>query len=247
MGKPQSHWDWLTIACLWIGALVMAIKSGGVPLILGAPEFFAAPFWGYVPFVLISVSAAIFLYRAIVPQKDVTSHRPNLPVELPATPQAPAQMITVRAPPTHSKPATPVAPPTPQENPALTVAYLNDLIRNTTKVESKKRIDDLGPQRIRIQAQVEDVAQLPNGTMAAHVSGVSEKYTRGGYFDRAPQQFSIDQAAALGVVKPKDWIEFVGAVTADSEWGWVLANCELVKKIDPPAPPKTVRRRKPAS
>ena len=34
---PKSQLDWLGIVALWVGATVMAIKAGDLPLMTGAP------------------------------------------------------------------------------------------------------------------------------------------------------------------------------------------------------------------
>jgi hypothetical protein len=60
--------DWLGVAGLWLGALLLAIKSANVPLMTGAPTFLAAGFWNYVPLALITIALAIFLFRQVRPE-----------------------------------------------------------------------------------------------------------------------------------------------------------------------------------
>lgn len=50
---PKSQLDWLGVVSLWVGALLLAIKAAGVPLMTGAPTILAAGFWNYVPLALI--------------------------------------------------------------------------------------------------------------------------------------------------------------------------------------------------
>lgn len=81
---PKSSLDWLGIASLWIGALILAIKTGDVPLIEGAPGFLASSAWGYVPFALVSMSGALFLYRALAPSRAPAATAPSDAEQMPA-------------------------------------------------------------------------------------------------------------------------------------------------------------------
>jgi hypothetical protein len=60
---PKAHFDWFTVATLWLGAAIMAIRTGDIPLIEGMPAFFASALWGYVPFVLVSLYGIVALWR----------------------------------------------------------------------------------------------------------------------------------------------------------------------------------------
>lgn len=57
---PKTLMDWMGVAGLWLGTAILAIRSGDLALIEGAPEFLASRAWGYVPFTLVSLSAVIF-------------------------------------------------------------------------------------------------------------------------------------------------------------------------------------------
>lgn len=61
---PKSLMDWLAIAGLWVATAVLAIKTGDLPLVTGAPAFFSAAWWGYVPFALATLSGLVLLARA---------------------------------------------------------------------------------------------------------------------------------------------------------------------------------------
>lgn len=64
---PQSQFDWVAVVCMWIGAVVLAIRSAGAPLLPGMPHALAANFWNFVPAVLLSIAMAIFIYRHLRP------------------------------------------------------------------------------------------------------------------------------------------------------------------------------------
>ena len=73
---PKSQLDWLGIASLWIGVVIAAIKAGGLPLMNGAPSFFAAQWWNYLPVVLVSIYILIALYRLRSPNRSITTYAP---------------------------------------------------------------------------------------------------------------------------------------------------------------------------
>ncbi len=130
------------------------------------------------------------------------------------------------------------------ENPALTPQYLNELVANVTQLDARRRIENLGRQRARVRGQVLEIVERWDH-IEVQVVGLVTKFTDW-WNNGAPQGFRKDQAAALQVVRPKDWIEFVGTVAHDGFWGWTLTRCEFVAKVDPPEPPKpkTSRSRK---
>jgi len=64
---PESQMDWLAVVCLWVGALLYAVKAAELPLMHGAPHFLASGFWNYAPLALISLALLIFVYRQFRP------------------------------------------------------------------------------------------------------------------------------------------------------------------------------------
>lgn len=64
---PKSQLDWLGVVSLWLGAAIMAIKAGEIPLMAGAPPWLASPSWGYVPLILITFYLGVAIYRAVKP------------------------------------------------------------------------------------------------------------------------------------------------------------------------------------
>lgn len=90
------------VATLWVGALVMAIKDGGLPLIAGAPAFFTSPVWAVVPLGLVSISMVIFIATAIL--RSRTPQPPALPSPSPLLPAV-----------LHNRPATAVVAKRPSE------------------------------------------------------------------------------------------------------------------------------------
>lgn len=79
---PKSLMDWFGIATLWLGAAILALKSGGLALPKGAPAWLASPSWAVIPVVLIGVSAILFAGRAVV---QARKQNVELTVEVGAT------------------------------------------------------------------------------------------------------------------------------------------------------------------
>lgn len=82
---PRSSLDWLGVVSGWVGALIMALKAGDLPLLSGAPAFLASDVWAYLPLALISLAMAIFLYRVVRPStaqtpQQVTYQAPRPPI-----------------------------------------------------------------------------------------------------------------------------------------------------------------------
>jgi len=80
---PKSQLDWLGVVTLWLGAVIMAVKAGGVPLLDGMPLWLTANWWNYIPLVLVSIYLAIAIYRVMKPRHVATLPQP---VEPPADP-----------------------------------------------------------------------------------------------------------------------------------------------------------------
>lgn len=78
------------MAGLWIGAVTLAIKSAGLKPLPGAPAFLSSDLWAYVPVTLVTLAAAVMLWRAIWPshrsnppeaaQNDVSNRPPRVPL-----------------------------------------------------------------------------------------------------------------------------------------------------------------------
>jgi hypothetical protein len=64
---PKSQLDWLGVASLWLGTLIMAVKAADFSLMTGAPDWLAASWWNYVPLALVSVYVVIAIYRQYAP------------------------------------------------------------------------------------------------------------------------------------------------------------------------------------
>lgn len=64
---PKSAFDWLAVASLWVAAIVLAVKTGELTLMDGAPDWLAANWWGYVPAVLLTFYVIAAFYRLLRP------------------------------------------------------------------------------------------------------------------------------------------------------------------------------------
>jgi hypothetical protein len=53
-----------------LGAFVLAIKTGSLPLVAGAPSFLASPLWGYVPLILLVLTGVVWLVRSLSARHD---------------------------------------------------------------------------------------------------------------------------------------------------------------------------------
>lgn len=56
--------DWLGVTSLWLGAVVIALKTGELPLPTSAPAWLASPWWAVAPLVLVTASVVLFIVRA---------------------------------------------------------------------------------------------------------------------------------------------------------------------------------------
>lgn len=61
---PKSLMDWLGVTSLWLGAVVIALKTGELPLPTWAPAWLASPWWALAPLVLVTASVVLFIVRA---------------------------------------------------------------------------------------------------------------------------------------------------------------------------------------
>ncbi|UZK64947.1 hypothetical protein [Sphingomonas sp. M1-B02] len=82
---PKTQLDWLGVTALWVGAMVEAVKAGGLPLMTGAPAWLASNIWGYVPAILVSFYIVVALYRLWRPNKAGT-YDSVYPVQQPVYP-----------------------------------------------------------------------------------------------------------------------------------------------------------------
>ena len=64
---PKSSLDWLAVVSLWIGAIILAFKAWGAPLVKGAPAVLASNIWNFVPAVLVTFAIAVFIWRQVKP------------------------------------------------------------------------------------------------------------------------------------------------------------------------------------
>jgi hypothetical protein len=65
--QPKSAWDWLAVVGLWLGAALLAIRETALPLMSGAPAFFASGIWNFIPLALLTMALGIFIYRQLNP------------------------------------------------------------------------------------------------------------------------------------------------------------------------------------
>ena len=96
---PRTNLDWLGIIGLWIGAIVLAFKSAGAPLMSGAPKWLAANWWNYVPLALVTFYLILAIYRQFHPPKSQFS--PQIHAAAPVVqvqPVAPREAASVSAP-----------------------------------------------------------------------------------------------------------------------------------------------------
>lgn len=73
---PKSNLDWLGVVSLWVGALIMAIRTGDLSLIVGAPHWLTSQTWDRIPLFLISLYFLVVFYRLIRPEgqsRQITS------------------------------------------------------------------------------------------------------------------------------------------------------------------------------
>lgn len=134
-----------------------------------------------------------------------------------------------------------IAKPRPVFNPALTADHLQSLISGSTNLESKRKIEAIGYQTARLQGKVEQISQqidhIDVGMLGVFSGQGNERY------NRINMYFKNDQVDSLAVIKQGEWIEFEGIVRPCSFQGWKLIECEFVRRSDPPARPRTMRKR----
>ncbi|MCA3715526.1 hypothetical protein [Phenylobacterium sp.] len=135
-------------------------------------------------------------------------------------------------------PPRPKIGPPPALNPALTVEHLNGLVRGATTLEAKRKLAAHAKQLAKIKGCVTDI-QEDQHFVSVRVAG-----TEYNQWDHSrPMSFRLDQAAALEVVKPGDWIEFTGRVSQNNVYGWVLDQCEFVGRAEPPPKPRAPQKK----
>jgi hypothetical protein len=101
--------DRLALAGLWIASAVLAIKTGDLPLMAGAPRFFSSLIWGYVPFVLVSISGIILVFK---------------PAAKPPEADPPLPEAIILEPPPDMAPPPPLQEEAPEDAPELPREYL---------------------------------------------------------------------------------------------------------------------------
>lgn len=121
-------------------------------------------------------------------------------------------------------------------NPAITVETLNGIVGGATELEAQRKLAAFASQMARIKGRVTNVTEHRD-CVDVGVSGVGFNE-----WDHPRHMlFRKDQADALEVIKPDDWIEFVGRIVHHSTYGWALSECQLIGRAEPPKAP---RRRK---
>ena len=77
---PKSNLDWLGIASLWVGAIIMAVKGGGLTLIKGVPVWLSSQYLSYIPLFFVSFYAFIGIYRYFYPATDIAIRPSSTPL-----------------------------------------------------------------------------------------------------------------------------------------------------------------------
>lgn len=136
------------------------------------------------------------------------------------------------------KPRIPLEPA--QINPALTAAHFSDIVRSGTKLEAQRRLAAYSHQLAKLSGEVVDIhsAVYSIRVSVRGLAAPSDHRTEYGL----PMSFRRDQADALAVIKPGDWIEFVGKVQHCNTYGWELVDCEFVGRASPPPKPRPRRK-----
>ncbi|MCA1654691.1 MAG: hypothetical protein ABR588_00350 [Sphingomicrobium sp.] len=220
---PKSSLDWLGVVGLWIGAIVLAFKSAGAPLLPGAPVIFAATFWNFMPVVLVSFALLIFIYRQLRPP-------------VPTLPALRALVAPRQAPPIAS--SQEAAPPQPQGGSAervfvpdgLTPRKLMAMCEGKTSHQAQVSIKPFIGKWIRVSGIVRDFMMLSEdwgavflqsattavlGDMALREVNSAKLYFRSD-FDRLEMLQGGERFVADGQIKEIDSLSF----KAD--------NCEIV-------------------
>ena len=65
--------DWLAVACLWLGAAILAIKGADLKAMPGAPVLITTELWRYAPILLVTLAAIITAARAFSPRPSPTN------------------------------------------------------------------------------------------------------------------------------------------------------------------------------
>jgi hypothetical protein len=136
---------------------------------------------------------------------------------------------------------TALPPPDPVLNPALTIDYFNKIVATGTEFEAKKKLSAFAGQRAKICGQVVNVREnvYPSG-FTVEIQDMLKKYSTP-YMNSADMLFRKEQADALEVIKPGDWIEFTGKVEHAGSQGWRMVECEFVGLSEAPKPPRARR------
>ncbi|MFO0541850.1 MAG: hypothetical protein ACK5X4_06140 [Phenylobacterium sp.] len=137
-------------------------------------------------------------------------------------------------------------PPKPEKakptlNPALTADYFYGIAKGGTALEAKRKLAEFRNQLARMSGQVVNISESHD---RIDVKLLSVSALQGSEpYNWITMYFRMDQADALSVVKPGDWIEFTGQVEHGGTEGWCLMNCEFVGRAEPPTPPRRRRIR----
>jgi hypothetical protein len=138
------------------------------------------------------------------------------------------------------RPNLPTPPQPPKFNPAITAAYLNEIVNGATDLDAKRKLATLKNQTAQFKGQIDGISEDMGGNISAYILGLQSR-SQGARSDRIVVDFKREHAAALEALKPGEWMEFRGEVRFSSVYGWALDRADFISRADPPLP-KAVKR-----
>lgn len=129
----------------------------------------------------------------------------------------------------------------PSINAALTADYFYGIVRSGTELEAQRKLGEFRDQLAKMKARVVNISDRYL-YIEVRVLGLSPVQGENKY-NTVDMRFRKNQANALSVIKPEDWIEFTGRVEQRGG-GWRLTDCEFVGRADAPTKPRVSRAKK---
>lgn len=205
---PKGHFDWFSVATLWLGAAIMAIRAGDLPLVRGAPTVLTSSFWSYVPFGLISLYGLIALVKIRrgshlngVSAAELTSEAMQAHGFLSAPDDLDSGRIFLA----------------PKFNPL----DLMNLCEGKTSIHSKQAVQPYIGKWIRFRGSVKDVSRTHDGAMRILFELA---------FLRHLTFISQINAGMSEVIHIGDVVELVGKIESISKYDVYLVEAEVISR-----------------
>jgi len=211
VGVPKSQLDWLGVFGLWLGALIMAIKTGDIPLIHGFPSLFVSPLWGYVPFGLVTLYGVVALMRARAEPVTKPPYQETRRVD-PSTTATPPDLQ-----------------PITDTNGRLFLAgntdakFLMALCEGKTNVQAKRAVEPYIGTWLRHKGPIYDVRAYPSGNTDVSIALDA--------FGIVTLNFDLGSNSSMAELLHKgDVIEIVGEIEDIRRTGINLKNGEITAR-----------------